>query len=496
MGWECQGKRLDGSLSANGAHPVEHVNGDRCPKCALSQVEVKGLGGTTTLRQTARRLSPLAYAIPIFLCAAGGGAWLVTKLIRPADDGKIASSSSQTPSSIQTPSQCPFPNCTLKLGAASRPGNSSSGGNSSESLSLIKEPTCPEATPSGTPAESNLAISSPNSTASQIDREQLRKYLEEKLQKQYPSIKVELDELVNVKRENRNKVAEERITNKTWDIAFANSPLLALNAKNQGYLFGFAAKVRGESSYETSIFVRKDSKIKALGDLNASKVVALGNPDNLIGFYMPIYDLYGTQVQTMHGNRLSQIPNLVLCKKFDAGVAQSRLIKDNPNFTILSSRTIKPGGIYLSPNLSTEAQILLKDLFRNAPENIQLVAGYDLDGKELEQSEYDRVAQIKSRAEEIMKTSKAVSNTFVATPDPNDIVGTIENIRHVTSDKDSINIKLASGKIYEVRISPALVQKLNVESDKLIKKQIVLHDIKIEENNVIQVSNVEQIRLK
>jgi ABC transporter, phosphonate, periplasmic substrate-binding protein len=190
--------------------------------------------------------------------------------------------------------------------------------------------------------------------------------------------------LPNVDRENRNKVGEEKIKGKEWDIAFTGSPLLALSAREQGYQFAFAPKGRGEFPFETSIFVRRDSSIKALGDLTANKVIALGAKEklNLVGFYMPVYDLYGTNPRMKHVDRLSKIPNMVLCKEVDAGVALSRLVKQNPNFTVLSNASIKRGGIYFSPNLSADAQKLLKKKISNAPSDIQVAAGYDTQGKE------------------------------------------------------------------------------------------------------------------
>jgi hypothetical protein len=478
MAWECRGKRLDGTFSNIGEHRARNVEGNRCMECDLSRSAVEGLtiGG--------RKLPPQLYAIPIAF-VIGGLAWAVTNS-QPSPKNLISSAK------VAAPSECPFTNCQLIIGAVtSRVSNSPANGNSSENNTpLTEEPSCEGAKSS----KSNLAISSPtpDSTSKPPDREELRKYLEVEFKKYYPSIQVKLDESLDVARQDRNKVAEEKIKGKNWDIAFTGSPLIALGAREHGYQFAFAPKVRGQSSLETSIFVRRDSSIKALGDLKANKVIALGNTDNLVGFYMPVYDLYGTQVRMKPGNMLSKIPNMVLCKEVDAGVGPSRLVKQNPNFTVLSNRTIKPGGVYFSPKLSADAQILLKQIFSNAPENIQFAAGYDLQGKEPDNSDYERVQEIKERAEELIAKIAPVSTKSA----PIQIVGTIENIRHVKADRDSISIKIQTGTVYDVQISPTLVQQLNVDADKLIKKQIEIKDLQADDKNVFQVTTIGQIKIQ
>jgi ABC transporter, phosphonate, periplasmic substrate-binding protein len=477
MAWDCKGKRLNGTFSIIGEHRARSVEGNRCMECDLSRSEVDG---STTQR---KKLPPQVYAIPVAFLF-GGLAWTATNR-QPEQVNKLISSEQVAPSS-----ECPFPNCQLIIGAVTaRVGNSSSNPNSSENNSpSTAEPSCAGAKSS----KSNLAVSSPAPDSTKPpNRQELRKYLEVEFKKYYPSIQVKLDESLDVARQDRYRVAEEKIKSKEWDIAFTGSPLIAIGARKHGYQFAFAPKVRGQSSLETSIFVRKDSSIKALGDLTANKVIALGNTDNLVGFYMPVYDLYGTKVQMKPGNVLSTIPNMVLCKEVDAGVGPSRLVKQNPNFTVLSNRTIKPGGVYFSPKLSADAQILLKQIFSNAPTNIQLAGGYDSQGKEPDNSDYDRVQKIKERAEELIAKTEPGSNSATM-----QIVGTIENIRHIKADRDSISIKIQTGTVYEVQISPTLIQQLNVDPDKLIKKQIEIRDLKADEKNIFQVSTIDQIKLQ
>jgi hypothetical protein len=453
----------------------------------LSKAEVTGSssGSTTIIGQPRRKLSPL-YAIPVVL-GIGGIAW--ANLTKPNSPPTDPVTTNPPPSTTQ--SQCPFPGCKLTIGSPAAPSSinsqptTTSSGNNEES-------TCAEAKLVQASNSNSSAISSSSNSASQPrNREKLRQYLEEEFKKQYPSIKVQLDELPNVDRENRNKVGEEKIKNKEWDIAFTGSPLLAVSARDQGYQFAFAPKGRGEFPFETSIFVRRDSSIKGLGDLTANKVIALGAKEklNLVGFYMPVYDLYGTNPRMKHINSMAKIPNMVLCKEVDAGVAPSRLVKQNPNFTILSNASIKRGGIYFSPNLSADAQKILKEKISNAPSEVQIAAGYDTQGEDLDDATIKRIRQIKKRSEELIDKG-------LVSGSKDELTGIIENIRHVTSDKDSISIKTASGKVYEIQISHSLIQKLNVDSDKLIKKQIAIRDVKANDQNVIQINEIGQIALQ
>jgi hypothetical protein len=83
MAWECEGKRLDKTLSAFGQHPRRNIIGDECPECNLSKAEVTG--STTIIGQPRRKLSPL-YAIPVVL-GIGGIAWAnLTKPNSPPTD--------------------------------------------------------------------------------------------------------------------------------------------------------------------------------------------------------------------------------------------------------------------------------------------------------------------------------------------------------------------------------------------------------------------------
>ncbi len=501
MAWQCEGKLQNGTPSQFGQHALQIVSGNACPMCRLTQSEVQGSNTSKQFFLGGKRITPWMFIVPVGLVSTAVGAFIVRQSIdktiptSSVDDGRTVPSIS---------GDCPFPNCTLKIGSiSSRPINSGSNAISSENSSnFTKTPTCADAklaqdrSSSSSSSASNLVVTSPNSDR-RGDREPLRQYLEEQLKKQFPSIQVRLDRTIDATQPNWIADADRKIKNKEWDIAFTFSPLVAGSAKEQNYEFGFARKnSRGDSSFNSSIFVRKDSPIVSLKDITADKTIALGNANDLVGFYLPVYDLYGTTPKIKPNNNMRNIRNMVLCKEVDIGVGSTQSIKENPQLTILTSRSVKSGGIYLSPQLSVEARKIVKDLLSNAPVDIQDSAGYMQDS-EPTPSEYDRVQQIKARAREIIDNGSFSINLAVASNTPSKgIVGQVENIRHINKQEYSMAISTDKSVHYQVLIPDEIMQSLSKEPILLIKQRVEIIDIKADENHVLKIAQKEQIVLK
>jgi hypothetical protein len=498
MTWQCEGKFQNGTPSQFGQHALQAVNVNACPMCRLTQADVQGSSTSKQFFLGGKRINPWMFIVPVGLVSTAVGAFIVRQSIDKTipdlsmDDGRSVSSVS---------GECPFPNCTLKIGSiSSRPINSGNNTISSENSSnSTKSPTCADtklAQDRSSSSASNLVVTSPNSDR-RGDREPLRKYLEEQLKKQFPSIQVQLDRTIDATQPNWIADADRKIKNKEWDIAFTFSPLIAGSAKEQNYEFGFARKnSRGDSSFNSSIFVRKDSPIVSLKDITADKTIALGNANDLVGFYLPIYDLYGTTPKIKPNNIMRNIRSMVLCKEVDIGVGSTQSIKENPRLTILTSRSVKAGGVYFSPQLSVEARKIVKDLLSNAPGDIQDSAGYMKDS-EPTQSEYDRVQQIKARAREIIDNGSFPINIPVASNTPiKGIIGQVENVRHINKQEYSMAISTDKSVHYQVLIPDEIMQSLSKEPILLIKQRVEIIDIKADENHVLKIAKKEQIVLK
>jgi hypothetical protein len=478
MNWQCEGRKIDGTLAFNGQHEPTAVSGERCPVCYLMRSEVCDPGFkdreiTTDRKQ--RKIPIWAIAIPLVLLGMGGIGFAIQKLKGGNDpSGQLATAASSA--------GCPFPNCTIKIGAVNfRSTNSQSPSPGASGKETTEKPACADA------AETQASPSS--SPRVKIDREKFRAYLETELQKKYPAVKVQLDDSLNFTQLDWIAVADKKLANKEWDIAFTVSPLVANTAKEQGYEFAYAANIRGQSAFTSAIFARKDSNITSLGKITADKLVALGNQNDLVGFYLPIYDLYGTKPKIVPNLASSKIRSMVLCKQADVGVSQVRSIKDNPKLTILSTNSVKAGGVYFSPNLTSDAKKILKTTFAAASEDLQSNAGFRED-TEPTIAEYERFKQVRLRAQEILKTGGFVQ----ASSNSNEIVGRIENIRHVSDREYSLGIRTQTDLQYRAIVSDSILQ--SISSNPLVdlpQKTVKVVGVKADNNHVLTIGQKEQL---
>jgi ABC-type phosphate/phosphonate transport system substrate-binding protein len=491
--WKCKGTRSDGTPAEAGEHDVKDVYGEMCPLCDLTEADVKGFTGGGS----GSKFKPWMVAVPLTLLGLAGAGYAIQKNmagsppIATKDPGKPGGSTGTTGTTGTNSQACPFNNCTLKIGLVRRRrANSGSGGSSSGDAA--KQPACEDAKlAQAQSAATGATPSDPN--ASRFDREPLRQYLEIELKKQYPSVKVEIDESIDPTQKDWVAAVDNKLKNKEWDIAFT-SPLTAVTAKAQGYEFAFSPDFMGQSSSDSSIFARKDSRIASLKDITADKVVALGNQNDLVGYYMPVYDLYGTKPTYKTGNRSSKIMEMVLCKQADVGAGRTQLVKDNPNLTILTSRSLKAGAVYLSPQLSVDTRKKIQDLFTQAPAEVQKKAGYS-QGTEPTNAQYGEIVRIKERAAELIgKEGSGISSSTAGSG--REIAGQIENVRRISGQEYSMAVK-SNNESFQVFVPNSILEKLDSNPVlNLPKKLAKLHNVKPDDKNKLQVTEETQITVE
>jgi hypothetical protein len=477
MDWQCAGRKIDGTLGFSGEHEPTVVSGERCPVCDLTRSEVCDPDfkqREITADNKERKIPVWAIAIPLVLVGMAGIGFAIQKIKGGAAPGGSAIASS---------AGCPFPNCTIKIGAVNfRPTTSSQSPSPGASgTDTAEKPACADAV--------ETQASPTSSPRVRIDREKFRAYLESELQKKYPAIKVQLDDSLNFTQIDWIAVADKKLADKEWDIAFTVSPLVATTAKEQGYEFAYAANIRGQSLFTSAIFTRKDSKITSLGKITGNKLVALGNQNDLVGFYLPIYDLYGTKPKIVPNLASAKIRSMVLCKQADVGVSQVRSIKDNPKLTILSTNSVKAGGIYFSPNLTSAAKKVLKTTFTAASEDLKSNAGFRED-TEPTIAEYERFKQVRLRAQEILKTGAFVRHNGTS----EEIVGRIENIRHVSDREYSVGIRTQNDLQYRAIVPDNILKSLS--SNPLVdlpQKNVKIVGVKADNNQVLTIGKKGQL---
>lgn len=197
-------------------------------------------------------------------------------------------------------------------------------------------------------------------------------------------------------------------------------------------LRGFRMFPDREPYYSSAIFVRKDSPINSLGDLNAQTKIALGDFNSASSFYMPVYDLYGKTVAVTYGHRGRRIRDMVLEGKVDAGAGTYERIKDNPAYKLIHiSRKIPGPSVYLSPQLGETERQQIKDALLTAPSDIKSQAEF-VESPEVDYTEFRKISQRVEMVLGCADFSKAVVKFFcsskVVTPSTSSdfLQGTIE----------------------------------------------------------------------
>jgi serine/threonine-protein kinase len=287
--------------------------------------------------------------------------------------------------------------------------------------------------------------------------------------------------------------AQRRMETKTWDIAFANSPILSIFANNQGYAY-IAGMFPETINYQGGLFVRKDNPIKSLNDIKPSTRVALGGFNSASSFYMPVYDLYGKTITADIGNRGQDIIDLVRQGNADIGAAAigDFLRKDDSDFRIIYvSRDIPSSGVYASANLSQLDRENIKKLMLNAPPKVQKEANYG----DKPEPDYTEFRKIVKRVEEILVCANFSRNPVTLTCSGNieTIKGTINGVS-IRGDDSFIKLS-ANGRIYNISVPLKIIKEL-FGSDKLTDIQGKLVQLKTdEEGNNIKVNQLTQIKL-
>ncbi|NJP09103.1 MAG: phosphate/phosphite/phosphonate ABC transporter substrate-binding protein [Leptolyngbyaceae cyanobacterium RU_5_1] len=173
----------------------------------------------------------------------------------------------------------------------------------------------------------------------------------------------------------------EQIERRIWSLVFASPGLAAIAISKSNYLPLFP--LQGVTNLSSVLVVLKNSPIQKLTDLNG-KSVALGQPGSATGYYVPLYDLYGTSMSEI---RIAPTPETVLEWVAKREVTAGALAKNeleqyrskfaNTEFRILhASRRIPPGAVLISPEVERNQQRSIEQVMNEATPAIAQEAGY------------------------------------------------------------------------------------------------------------------------
>ncbi|MCM1983975.1 PhnD/SsuA/transferrin family substrate-binding protein [Lyngbya confervoides] len=193
------------------------------------------------------------------------------------------------------------------------------------------------------------------------------------------------------------KVAEYKIKNKQWDIFFASSPILSIKSKDNQYSWGFKMFPENRNdTYTSGFFVRSNSNIEGIDQINSSTKIALGEIlQSASSFVVPVYELFGKTIKVSTGHRGHEIVEMVKAGNAEVGAAaitDNRIEKDSQLRLIFQSRAIPGSGVYFSPKLSNNDSANLKKAMEAAPKSVQRKANYG-SGQEPDYKEFKTIMQ-------------------------------------------------------------------------------------------------------
>ncbi|PSB03463.1 phosphate/phosphite/phosphonate ABC transporter substrate-binding protein [Merismopedia glauca] len=180
--------------------------------------------------------------------------------------------------------------------------------------------------------------------------------------------------------------AIEQIQKQVWALVFAPPGLAAIAISKSGYLPLFP--LEGISNLRSVIVVLDNSPIRQLKDLSG-KVISLGENGSATGYYLPIYNLYGT---TLAEVRIASTPKTVLESIAKQEVVAGALSKaeferyrsDFPEtkFRILyiDPHNIPSGAILVSPQIERNQLEQIRQVMKAASPDIAQSAGYITNG--------------------------------------------------------------------------------------------------------------------
>jgi phosphonate transport system substrate-binding protein len=214
-----------------------------------------------------------------------------------------------------------------------------------------------------------VSYGSGEKTIAQYDR--LIRYLEEKLQ-----AVVQLEPAYNERK------ALERLKSQAWSIVFAPPGLAAIALTKHRYLP--VAPLAGVSSLRSVLVVLKNSPYQTLGSL-AGKTLAIGQPGSAVGYYFPIFNLYGLTLASL---AIPGTPKAILDAisqgKADVGalsLEEFNTYKTEVNqaeFRILftDAHTVPSGLVLISPNVDRTVQESIQKLLNDMPSVVAQEAGF------------------------------------------------------------------------------------------------------------------------
>ncbi len=275
---------------------------------------------------------------------------------------------------------------------------------------------------------------------------------------------------VEIERDTPYGQNSQRIADKDWDIAFTRSPIFSIVAEDNKY-FGIATMYPDRPAYyRAALYVRADSDIQSIADINSTTTIALGSPESAPTFHLPIYTLYGKSLRIGTGYSPTKTRELVKSGEVDIASARYDVIKDDPQLRIIHiSKAIPGAGLYLSPKLSKDDRKRISAALLNAPEEVSAKANYGAG----EIPNYDELRKIIVRTESILSCPNFKLNSLSLeksvnvfckeqTQQQNIIQGQVTEYTVSTSENIEFKVVTPTKEVYRVLVSRQTLNQIPI----------------------------------
>lgn len=175
--------------------------------------------------------------------------------------------------------------------------------------------------------------------------------------------------------------AVEQLQRQAWSLAFAPPGLAAIALSRAQYLPLFP--LEGVNNLSSVLVVRDDSPIQELSDVN-KRIVALGQPGSATGYYVPLYELYGTTPSKVQiASTPATVMEWVANQEADLGaLARDEFDQLRPQFSptafriVRASRRIPSGSVLISPAIDRNQQEIIQKAMSEVLPTLAQQVGY------------------------------------------------------------------------------------------------------------------------
>ncbi|WP_052672435.1 phosphate/phosphite/phosphonate ABC transporter substrate-binding protein [Aliterella atlantica] len=290
---------------------------------------------------------------------------------------------------------------------------------------------------------------------------------------------------IKVDRDAPYSEISQRIVNKTWDVAFTRFPLFSIAAEDNGYVGVATMFPESTPYYRSALYVRSDSSIESIADINAYTTIALGSPESAPTFHLPIYTLYGKTMRVGTGYSPREAMKLVKAGKVDIAASRYDNIKGDRSLRIIHvSKAIPGAGVYLSPKLASEDREKIKKLLLNAPEKVRSKANYNIG----QIPNYGELRKIVNRTNTIVSCPgfdvkslnlEKTTRLFCQQQKQKALVieGKVTEYKVVTAENVELKVLTPDNQTYIVTVSKQTLNQIPIDPIDAVDELIQLRDI-------------------